>query len=85
MVAVSWTTIHHLVVLTAMVMGPAGIVCALEGERRLVSVSTSPWAVQTLCGAPAQLDGSIEVILKSVSDHLGHVAGHVPIAVPEQV
>jgi hypothetical protein len=53
MVAVSWTTIHHLVVLTAMVMGPAGIVRALEGERRLVSVSTSPCAVQTLCGAPA--------------------------------
>jgi hypothetical protein len=66
-------------------MGPAGIVRALEGEGRLISVSTSPWEVQALGGASAQMGNLIEVILKPVYEPHGHVAGHAPLAVPAQV
>jgi len=39
-----------VVVLTAVVMGTAGIVRALECEGRLVSMGASHWDVQALCG-----------------------------------
>ena len=39
-----------VVALTAVVLGAAGIVHALDCEGRLVSMGASPWDVQTICG-----------------------------------
>jgi hypothetical protein len=74
-----------VMVLTAVVLGTAGIVRALECEGRLVSVGASPWDVQALCGAPTQLNDTVEIVLKPVYDPHGRVAGHLPIEVPKQV
>jgi hypothetical protein len=74
-----------VVVLTAVVMGTAGIVRALECEGRLVSMGASPWDVQALCGAPTQLNDTVEIVLKPVYDPRGRVAGHLPVGVPKQV
>src|SRR6266545_973552 len=74
-----------VVVLTAVVMGTAGIVCALECEGRLVSLGASPWDVQAICGAPTQLNDTVEIVLKPVYDPQGRVAGHLPVGVPKQV
>ena len=74
-----------VVVLTAVVLGAAGIVHALECEGRLVSMGASPWEVQAICGAPTQLNDTVELVLKPVYDLQGHVAGHLPVGVPKQV
>jgi hypothetical protein len=74
-----------VVVLTAVVLGWAGIVHALDCEGRLVSAGASPWDVQTICGDPVQVSDTIEVVLKPVYDPQGRVAGHVPVGVPKQV
>ena len=70
-----------VVVLTAMVLGAAGIVYALDCEGRLVSMGASPWDVQTICGDPVQVSDTIEVVLKPVYNP----QGHVPVGVPKQV
>jgi hypothetical protein len=74
-----------VVVLTAVVLGAAGIVDALDCEGRLVSLGASPWDVQTVCGDPAQVSDTIELVLKPVYDAQGRVAGHLPVGVPKQV
>jgi hypothetical protein len=74
-----------VVVLTAVVLGWAGIVHALDCEGRLVSEGTSLWDVQTICGDPVQVSDTIEVVLKPVYDPQRRVAGHVPVGVPKQV
>jgi hypothetical protein len=74
-----------MVVLTAAVLGIAGIARALECEGRLVSMGDTPWQVHAICGAPAEVGDSIEVILKPVYHPSGHVAGHVPVAVLKSV
>jgi len=74
-----------VVVLTAVVLGAAGIVYALDCEGRLVSMGASPWDVQSICGDPAQVNDSVEIVLKPVYNPQGRVAGHVPVEVPKQV
>jgi Protein of unknown function (DUF2845) len=73
------------VVLTAVMLGWAGIVYALDCEGRLVSLGASPWDVQTICGDPAQINDTIELVLKPLYDPQGRVAGHLPVGVPKQV
>ncbi len=74
-----------VVVLTAVVLGAAGIVHALDCEGGLVSMGASPWDVQGICGDPAQVSDTIELVLKPVYDAQGRVAGHLPVGVPKQV
>ena len=74
-----------MVGLTAVVLGVAGIVHALDCEGRLVSIGASPVDVQAICGNPVQVIDTIEVVLKPVYDPLGRAAGHVPVGVPKQV
>jgi hypothetical protein len=74
-----------VVVLTAVVVGAAGIVRALECEGRLVSEGASPWDVQAICGGPTQVSDTVAIVLKPVYDPQGRVAGHLPVGVPKQV
>jgi Protein of unknown function (DUF2845) len=74
-----------VVALTAVVLGAAGIVHALDCEGRLVSIGASPWDVQTICGDPVQVSDTIEVVLKPVYNPQWHVAGHLPVGVLKQV
>jgi hypothetical protein len=74
-----------VVVLTAVILGAAGIVDALDCDGRLVSLGASPWDVQTVCGDPAQVSDTIELVLKPVYDAQGRVAGHLPVGVSKQV
>ncbi len=74
-----------VVVLTAVVMGTAGLARALECEGRLVSMGASPWDVQAICGGPTQVSDTVEIVLKPVYDPQGRVAGHLPVGVPKQV
>ena len=74
-----------VVVLTAVVLGAAGIVHALDGEGRLVSMGASPWDVQIICGDPVQVSDTVEIVLKPLYNPQGHVAGHLPVGVPKQV
>jgi hypothetical protein len=74
-----------VVVLTAVILGAAGIVDALDCDGRLVSLGASPWDVQTVCGDPAQVSDTVELVLKPMYDAQGRVAGHLPVGVPKQV
>jgi hypothetical protein len=74
-----------VVVLTAVVLGAAGIVQALDCEGRLVTMGASPWDVQAICGDPMQVSDTIEIVLKPVYDPQGRVAGHLRVGVPKQV
>jgi len=74
-----------VVVLTAVVLGVAGIVHALDCGGRLVVDGASPWDAQTICGDPVQVSDTVEVVLKPVDNPPGRVAGHVPVGVPKQV
>jgi hypothetical protein len=74
-----------VVVWTAVVLGTAGIGHALECDGRVVSMGASPWDVQAICGDPAQINDTIELMLKPVYDLRGSVAGHLPVEVPKQV
>jgi hypothetical protein len=74
-----------VVVLTAVMLGTAGIVHALECQGRLVSMGASPWDVQAICGDPEQVNDTVEIVLKPVYDPQGRVAGHLPVGVPKQV
>ena len=74
-----------VVVLTAVVLGAAGIVYALDCEGRIVSMGASPWDVQSICGDPVQVSDTVEIVLKPVYNPHGRVAGHVPVGVPKQV
>ena len=74
-----------VVVLTTVVLGMIGIACALQCEGRLVSEGASAWEVQAICGEPAQVSDTVEIVLKPFYDPLGRVAGHIPVGVPKQV
>jgi hypothetical protein len=74
-----------VMVLTAVVLGMVGIGHTLDCGGRLVLDGASPWDVQGICGDPAQVSDTIEVVLKPVYDPQGHVAGHLPVSVPKQV
>jgi hypothetical protein len=74
-----------VVALTAVVLGTAGLVCALECEGRLVSLGASPWDVQAICGGPTQVSDTVELVLKPGYDPQGRIAGHLPVGVPKQV
>jgi Protein of unknown function (DUF2845) len=74
-----------VVALTAVLLGTAGIVSALDCQGRLVTMGASPWDVQGICGDPAQVHDTIEIVLKPVYDPQGRVAGHLPVDVPKQV
>jgi hypothetical protein len=71
--------------LTAMVLGTAGIVSALDCQGRLVIIGASPWDVQGICGDPEQVHDTITVVLKPVYDPQRRVVGHLPVDVPKQV
>jgi Protein of unknown function (DUF2845) len=74
-----------VVVLIAVVLGAGGITHAMDCEGRLVLEGASPWDVQAICGDPVQVNDTVAVVLKSVYDPHGRVAGHVPVGVPKQV
>jgi Protein of unknown function (DUF2845) len=74
-----------VVALTAVLLGTAGIVSALDCHGRLVIMGASPWDVQGICGDPEQVHDTIEVVLKPVYDPQGRVAGHLPVVVPKQL
>jgi hypothetical protein len=74
-----------VVVLTAVVLGAAGIVYALDCDGRIVSMGATLWDVQTIGGDPVQVSDTVEVVLKPVYNPQGHVAGHLPVGVPKQV
>jgi hypothetical protein len=74
-----------VVVLTAVVLGAAGIVYALDCDGRIVSMGATLWDVQTICGDPVQVSDTVEVVLKPVYNPQGHMAGHLPVGVPKQV
>jgi Protein of unknown function (DUF2845) len=74
-----------VVVLTAVVLGAAGIGHAMDCEGRIVSQGATPLDVQAICGDPAQVSNTIEIVLKPVYDPQGRVAGHLPVGVPKQV
>jgi Protein of unknown function (DUF2845) len=74
-----------VVVLTAVALGAAGIVHALDCQGRLVSEGASPWDVQTICGDPMQVSDTVEIVLKPVYDPQGRIAWHVPVGVPKPV
>jgi hypothetical protein len=64
-----------VVVLTAVVWGAAGIGHALDSEGCRVILGASPWNVQSLCGDPAQVSDTIEIVLKPVYTFHGVSAG----------
>ena len=70
---------------TVVALGVAGIGQAMNCDGKLVSTGASPWDVQAICGDPAQVSETIEVVLKPVYDPQGRVAGHLPVGVPKQV
>jgi hypothetical protein len=74
-----------MVVVTAVVLGTAGLARALDCGGRLVTMGASPLDVQAVCGDPAQVSDTIEIVLKPVYDPWGRVAGHLPVEVPKQV
>jgi hypothetical protein len=74
-----------VVVWAAAALGVAGIGQAMDCDGRVVSMGASPWDVQAICGDPAQVTDTIEIILKPVYDPRGSVAGHLPVGVPKQV
>jgi hypothetical protein len=74
-----------VVALTAVRLGVAGLVDALDCEGRLVTMGMGPWDVQTICGDPVQVSDTVEVVLKPVYNPQGHVAGYPPVGVPKQV
>jgi Protein of unknown function (DUF2845) len=71
--------------IAVVVLGAVGIGQALDCEGRLVSEGASPWDVQAICGDPAQVSETIEIVLKPVYDPQGRVAEHLPIGIPKQV
>jgi hypothetical protein len=58
-------------VLSAIVLGAVGLGHALDCEGRLVTMGASPVDVQAICGAPAQVSDTIEIVLKPVYDPQG--------------
>jgi hypothetical protein len=72
-----------VVVLTAVVLGAAGIGHTLDCGGRLVLDGASPWDVQRICGDPEQVSDTIEVVLKPVDGPQGRV--YVAVGVPKQV
>jgi hypothetical protein len=64
-----------MLMLGAVVLGAAGIAQALDCEGRLVSIGDSPLAVLSICGEPAQVGDSVEVILKPVYHPNGSCRG----------
>jgi hypothetical protein len=74
-----------VVVLSAVVLGLAGIIHALDCNGRVVSEGASPWDIQVICGDPAQINDTIEIVLKPVYGPHGRAEGHLPVGVPKQV
>jgi Protein of unknown function (DUF2845) len=77
-----WMTVVGLAVVG---LGAIGVVQALDCQGRLVTMGASPWDVQAICGDPAQVSDTIEIVLKPVYDQQDRVVGHVPVGVPKQV
>ena len=50
-----------------------------------VSEGQAPWEVQAICGEPAQVQDTVEIILQPVYDPFGRVVDHLPVAVPKSV
>jgi hypothetical protein len=74
-----------VVLLITGLFGVMGLAWALDCSGRLISLGHMPWEVQAICGDPAQIEDSFEVILKPVHDRAGHATDHIPIAVPKSV
>jgi hypothetical protein len=81
----TWRVRIAVAVLSAVVLGAAGLGYALDCEGRLVTMGASPWDVQGICGDPAHVSDTIEIVLKPVYDPQGRVAGYLPVGVPKQV
>jgi hypothetical protein len=74
-----------VVVLTTWLGGTRGLAWALDCEGRLVSEGQAPWEVQAICGEPAQVQDTVEIILQPVYDPFGRVVDHLPVAVPKSM
>jgi hypothetical protein len=74
-----------VVVLTTLLIGARGLAWVLDCEDRLVSEGQAPWAVQAICGEPAQVQDTVEIVLKPVYDAFGRIVDHLPVAVPKSV
>jgi hypothetical protein len=57
----------------------------LDCEGRLVSEGQTLSEVYAICGAPAQVDDSVDIILQPAYDPFRRVVDHLPVAVPKSV
>jgi hypothetical protein len=71
--------------LTASVCGTHRSAWALDCEGRLVSEGQAAWEVQAICGEPAHIQDTVEVILQPVYGPFGRVVDYLPVAVPKSV
>jgi hypothetical protein len=74
-----------VVVLTTWLGGARGLAWALDCEGRLVSEGQAPWEVQAICGEPAQVQDTVEILLQPVYGPFGRVVDYLPVAVPKSV
>jgi hypothetical protein len=73
------------VVLTTWLGGAPRLVWALDCEGRLVSEGQAAWEVQAICGEPAHIQDTVEILLQPVYGPFGRVVDYLPVAVPKTV
>jgi len=61
--------------------GVAGIGYGMDCHGKVVSAGASARDVQALCSDSAQVNDTVEVVLKPVYDPSGYDVGRVPVAV----
>ena len=64
-----------VVVWAVVALGVAGIGHAMDCHGKVVSIGASPWDVQAICGDPAQVSDTIEIVLKPVYGPHGRAEG----------
>jgi hypothetical protein len=74
-----------VVVLTTGLGGARGLAWALDCEGRLVSEGQAAWEVQAICGEPAHIQDTVEILLQPVYGPFGRVVDYLPVAVPKTV
>ena len=62
---------------------PRGHVAGIATRR--ASGHVHRWEGQAICGEPAQVQDTVEIILQPVYDPFGRVVDHLPVAVPKSV
>ena len=69
----------------AIMCGISELAWALDCGGRLVSESQALWEVQAICGEPAQVQDTVEIMLQPVYGPFGRVVDYFPVAVPKRV